>query len=103
MTNLDSIVKNRDVTLLTKIHTVKAMVFHSFSSDSYGFSLVAQTIKHLPAMQETWVRSLSWEDPLEKDMATHSNTLAWKILWTEKPGGYSLRGHKESDTTERLN
>ena len=42
--------------------------------------------KHLPAMQETWVRSLGWEDPLEKGMATHSSTLAWKIPWTEKPG-----------------
>ena len=62
------------------------MVFHSCFSDSYGFSLVAQLVKHLPAMQETWVRSLSQEDPLEKDMATHSNTLAWKILWTEESG-----------------
>ena len=86
MTNLDSMLKSRDVTLLTKIHTVKAMVFHSFFSDSYGFSLVAQMVKHLPAVQETWVRSLSQEDPLEKDMATHSNTLAWKIPWTEEPG-----------------
>ena len=49
-------------------------------------SLVAQTIKRLPPMQETWVRSLSQEDPLEKEMATHSSTLAWKILWTEEPG-----------------
>ena len=50
-------------------------------------SLVAQTIKRLPAMPETWVRSLGWEDPLEKEMATHSSTLAWKIPWTEEPGG----------------
>ena len=42
-------------------------------------------VKHLSAMQETQVRSLGWEDPLEKEMATHSNTLAWKILWTEEP------------------
>ena len=42
-------------------------------------------VKHLPAMQETQVRSLGWEDPLEKEMATHSSTLAWKILWTEEP------------------
>ena len=48
-------------------------------------SLVAQTVKHLPAMQETWIRSLVWEDPLEKEMATHSSTLAWKIPWTEEP------------------
>ena len=46
-----------------------------------------QTVKKLLAMQETWVRSLGWEDPLEKEMATPSNILAWRILWTEKPGG----------------
>ena len=48
-------------------------------------SLVAQMVKRLPAVRETWVQSLSWEDPLEKEMATHSSTLAWKIPWTEKP------------------
>ena len=52
----------------------------------YIYSLVAQMGKHLPTMRETWVQSLSWEDPLEKEMATHSITLAWKIPWTEKPG-----------------
>ena len=51
-----------------------------------GSSLVAQRVKRLPAMQETWVRFLGQEDPLEKEMATHSSTLAWKIPWTEKPG-----------------
>ena len=49
-------------------------------------SLVAQRVKRLPAMRETWVRSLGWEDPLAKEMTTHSSTLAWKIPWTEKPG-----------------
>ena len=49
-------------------------------------SLVAQRVKCLPTMWETWVRSLGWEDPLEKKKATHSNTLAWKIPWTEEPG-----------------
>ena len=49
-------------------------------------SLVAQTVKHLPTMQETRVRSLGWEDPLEKEMATHSSILAWKIPWTEENG-----------------
>ena len=49
-------------------------------------SLVAQLVKNLPAMQETWVRSLCWEEPLEKEMATHSSILDWKIPWTEKPG-----------------
>ena len=53
-------------------------------------------------MQETWVRSLGREDPLEKEMATHSSILAWKIPWTEDLVGYSPRGHKESDTTEQL-
>ena len=49
-------------------------------------SLVAQRVKRLPTMQETWVQSLGREDPLEKGMVTHSSTLAWKIPWTEKPG-----------------
>ena len=49
-------------------------------------SLVPETVKHLPAMQETQVRSLGWEDPLEKEMATHPSILAWKIPWTEEPG-----------------
>ena len=47
-----------------------------------GASLVAQLVKNLPAMQETWVRSLGWEDPLEKEKATHSSILAWRIPWT---------------------
>ena len=51
------------------------------------FSLVAQTVKCLPTMRETWVRSLGLEDPLEKEMAIHSGILAWKIPWTEEPGG----------------
>ena len=48
-------------------------------------SLVTQMVKRLPAVRETWVQSLGWEDPLEKEMATHSSTLAWKIPWTEEP------------------
>ena len=64
---------------------------------------MAQRLKLLPAMQETWVRSLGWEDPLEKEMATHSSILAWRIPWTEEHGGlHSPWGRKESDTTERL-
>ena len=59
-------------------------------------------VKRLSTMQETRVRALGWEDPLEKEMATHSSTLAWKIPWTEKLVGYSLWGRKESDTTEQL-
>ena len=49
-------------------------------------------VKSLPAMRETWVRSLDQEDPLEKDMATHSSILAWEIPWTEEPGGLQLIG-----------
>ena len=52
-----------------------------------GASLMAQMAKNLPAMQETWVQFLGQEDPLEKGMATHSSILAWKIPWTEEPGG----------------
>ena len=55
-------------------------------------SLVAQTLKHLPARQETSVQSLGREDPLEKEMATHSSTLAWRILWMEESGGLQPRG-----------
>ena len=63
-------------------------------------SLVAQRLKHLPAMRETWVRSLGWEDPLEKEMATYSGILAWSIPWMEEPGGLRSWGRKEFDTTE---
>ena len=49
-------------------------------------------VKNLPVMQETWVQSLGWEDPLEKGMATHSSILAWRILWTEEPGGLQSMG-----------
>ena len=53
---------------------------------------MAQRLKRLPAMQETWVRSLGPEDPLEKEMATHSSFLAWRIPWTEEPGGLESMG-----------
>ena len=55
-------------------------------------SLVAQKVKRLPTTQETWVRSLSWEDLLEKEMATTSSLLAWRIPWTEEPGGLQSTG-----------
>ena len=58
---------------------------YMYMSYSYIFWVV-QTVKCLLAMQETWVQSLGWEDPLEKEMATYSSTLAWKIPWIEKPG-----------------
>ena len=53
---------------------------------------MVQMVKHLPAMQETWVRSLGREDPLEKEMTAHSGTLAWKIPWMEEPGGLQSMG-----------
>ena len=58
-------------------------------------SLVAQMVKHLPTMQETWVRSLGGEDPLEEGMATHSSILAWRISWTEVQSMESPWGRKE--------
>ena len=53
---------------------------------------MAQTVKRLSTMRETWVRSLGWEDPLEKEMATHFSILAWRIPWTEEPGGLQSTG-----------
>ena len=58
---------------------------------------MAQLVKNLPAVQETQVRSLDWEDPLEKETATHSSILAWKILWTEKPGGLKSTGFSRQE------
>ena len=59
-----------------------------------GNSLVAQLVKNLLAAPETWLQSLGWEDPLDKEMATHFGILAWKIPWTEEPGGLSPWGGK---------
>ena len=70
-----------DFIFLKRIHILKA-------------SLVVQTEKNLPLMQETQVRSLGWEDALEKEMATHSSILAWEIPWTEEPHGLQSMGHK---------
>ena len=69
------------LTLWTFVGKVMSLLFNMLSS------LVAQRLKGLPAMQETWVQSLGWEDPLEKEMATHSSILAWRIPWTEEPCG----------------
>ena len=66
---------------------------------TYKAPLVAQLVKNLPAMQETWVQFLGWEDPLEKEMATHSSILAWRTPWTEQPGGLQSIGSQELDTT----
>ena len=61
--------------------------------------LVAQTVKNLPAMQETWVQSLGWEEPLKEGMATHSSILPGESPWTEEPGGLQSMGPQDSDTT----
>ena len=80
----------------------------NFLIPSLGFSmylrafLVVQRLKCLPAMWETWVQSLGRDDPLEKEMATHSSIPAWRIPWMEELGGLESTGRKESDTTERL-
>ena len=68
-------------------------MFHHSIKD--GASLVALTVKNLPAMLETWVQPLSQEDPLEKGMATHSSILAWRAPWPEEPGGLQSMGRKE--------
>ena len=66
-------------------------------------SLVAQLVKNLPAVQETQVQLLGWEDSLENEMATHSSILAWRIPWTEEPGRLQSLWLQELDTTQRLN
>ena len=63
-------------------------------------SLVAQTIKNLPATREAWLWSQGWEDPLEEEMAPHSSTVVWKIPWSEEPGGLQSWGRKEWDKNE---
>ena len=68
-------------------------------TDILGASLVAQLVKNLPTMQETWVRFLGQEDPLEKEMTTHSSILAWRIPWTEEPGGLQFMESQELDMT----
>ena len=82
----------RSVHLLPlNIFNIRLFLFH-------WASLVAKLVKNLSAMQETQVQSLSQEDPLEEEMATHSSTIAWKIPWMEEPGaGHSPWGRKESD------
>ena len=73
--------------------------FFNSTPNVVGASFVTQLGKNLPAVQETWVRFLGREDPLEKEMATPSSILAWKISWTEEPGWLQSMGSQESDTT----
>ena len=67
---------------------------NSYWLESRGTSLVVQMVKRLSTRWETWVRALGWENPLEKEMAIHSSTIAWKIPWTEEPGGLQSMGWK---------
>ena len=79
--------------MLWRVHTKLHLgVFAIYLTLVCMASLVAQRVKRLPAMWETWVRSLSQEDPLQKEMATHSSTLAWKIPWMEEPGRLKSMG-----------
>ena len=76
----------------TEVAALSSSVPHVFQHTfkfNLSKTLVAQTVRNPPAMQETWVRSLGWEDPLEEGKATHSSTLAWRIPWPEEPGSYS--------------
>ena len=67
--------------------------------DKIRASFIAQSVKKLPEMQKTWVQFPGQEDPLKKEMATHSSTLAWRIPWTEEPSRLQSMGLQESDTT----
>ena len=77
------------------VHHLNPLSLAILGTNPSRASLVAQMVKNLPKMQETWVRSLGWEDPLEKGMATHSSILAWKSYGQMSLEGYSLWGHKE--------
>ena len=71
---------------------LSALIYFILGAVVGGASLVAYLVKNPPAVQETWVRSLGWEDPLEKEMANHSSIIAWKIFWTEEPGELQSMG-----------
>ena len=80
------------LTRWTFVSKVMSLLFNTVFRIVIRASLVTQTVKRLPAMQETQVQSLGWEDPLEKEMATHSSALAWRIPGMAEPGGLSLMG-----------
>ena len=88
--------------LSSKLHCLDSILAFNFPPFFIRASLVAQTVKNLPAKQETWVQSLGWEDALEKGMATHSSIRAWRIPWTEEPGRLQSMGLKKSHMTEQL-
>ena len=79
------------------LYYIEVASFYTYFLDSFHHklaSLVAQTVKNLPAMKETWVLSLGWEDPLEKKMASSFSILAWRILWIEKPTLQSMESQR---------
>ena len=81
--------------IVRKLFPIRFSFCYVFSNPFFSFtppSLVAQTTKHLPTVWETWVQSLGWEDLLEKEMAPHSSTLAWKTPWTEEPSRLQSMG-----------
>ena len=82
--------KTIDLTIWTFLSKWRSLLFNMLPR--FGASLVAQMVKHLPAMRETQVQSLGQKVPLEKKMATHSSSLAWKIPWTEEPGRLQSMG-----------
>ena len=91
-----TIIKNFNLNFYFTYSEVNYLVTSSYSR---GASLVAQWVKNLHALQETQVQFLGQEDPLEKEMAIHSSILAWRIPWTEEPGGLQSMGLQELDTT----
>ena len=91
------------LTTLQRIFIILLQIHHLYSNVSRTWaSLVAQTVKNLPTMQENWVQSLGQEDHMEKGMAIHSSILAWRVPWTEEPNDLQSMGHKESDMMEQL-
>ena len=77
---------------LAIIKQLSRQELHSTAGNCQADDMVAQMVKNLPAVQETWLRSLGWEDPLERGMATHSSILGWLIPWIEEPGGLQSMG-----------
>ena len=82
---------------MVKDHNIRVLFFFSLSKPTGKSSLVTQTVKKLLAMQEPWIQSLGQENPLQKEMATHSSLLAWRIPWTEKPGRLQSMGSQTHD------
>ena len=87
------------VVMTNKLSYLSVLLFFMCLPNYEGASLIAQSVKSLPAVQDTQVQFLGQEDPLEKEMATHSSIFAWRIPWTEEPGGLQSMGSQESDTT----